>query len=372
MTWITRQTPPARFAGFHIAGRPLAAVLSILGAVLLLSLSDALVKLASDRLAVGQLFLCRSVVAAGLIVIGVAVTGRRVGPQARLWRRLRLRRPRWVWLRSLCLAGMWGCYYASLPMMPFATAAACYYTAPLWMALLTRVLVREPVGRVRGVAIGIGFAGVVLALWPDGGAVVPPSIAGTVLALGAGLFYALAAIVTWSRCAEEAPAAMALNLNLVIALGGGAWVILLGLVGPADGPRFLLAVWPVLSLGDWGLIALLGGLLAIIATAVAFAYRSAPAPVVGVFDNAYLGFAALWGGVLFGDWPGPIQAGGLALIGCAAIMAAAFPASPGEQISQQLCHCLPRRPPDRDKTVRNHIFPRSRTPKTPANRRPMR
>ena len=40
---------------------------------------------------------------------------------------------------------MWLSYYAGLPQMSFALAAACYYTAPAWMALAARLL-GEPVG----------------------------------------------------------------------------------------------------------------------------------------------------------------------------------------------------------------------------------
>ncbi|EPX83407.1 putative transporter, RarD family, DMT superfamily protein [Salipiger mucosus DSM 16094] len=60
--------------------------------------------------------------------------------------------------------------------------------------------------------------------------------------------------------------------------------------------------------------------MAVIATAVATAYRVAPTPVVGVFDTAYLGFAAVCGAVFFGDIPTAREALGIALIACSAIL----------------------------------------------------
>lgn len=284
--------------------------LTILAAVFLLSLSDALVKLASDRLALGQLFLLRSVFAALLIagLIPVAVP--------RLERRWR-----WgpaVWLRSLCLTGMWVAYYAALPDLTFSMASAVFYTSPLWMAVLSRVLLRERVSPRRWAAVAVGFVGVLLVLRPDAGTVPPAAL----LPLLAAFLYALAGGITWRWCRAVEPLGMALNLNLCLALAGAGAVVVLALLRPATaGYPFLLSVWPDLSTDDWALIGLLGLFMAIIATAVVKAYQFAPAPVVGVFDNSYLAFAAVWAVILFGEVPNVIGGLGIALIGGAAVLA---------------------------------------------------
>jgi len=140
------------------------------------------------------------------------------------------------------------------------------------------------------------------------------------LPLAAAAFYALAGLITWSRCQAESPGAMAMTLNLCLVCVAAAALLLLSLFRPGGTESFVLALWPRLTLADWNLAFVLGCLLAVIATAVATAYRVAPTPVVGVFDTAYLGFAAIWGAVLFGDVPTAREALGIALIACSAIL----------------------------------------------------
>lgn len=298
MEWILPGGPSR-----HILG-----IVSITFAVFLLSLSDALVKAAGDRFALGQIVILRSLVAAGLIAGGIVLIS---GAG-----KLRPLKPAWVWARSFCLTAMWLCYYVALPSISFALAAACYYTSPVWMALLSRFVLREPVGARGWVAILVSLLGVGLVVNPALGAVSPVLL----LPLAAAAFYALAGTITWSRCQNEAAAAMALNLNLCLCLAGGVGIAGLAVFAPAGTESFALSVWPVLRAKDWFLAALLGVFLAVIATAVALAYRLAPTPVVGVFDTAYLVFAALWSVVLFGEIPATREVLGIGAIGTGAVL----------------------------------------------------
>lgn len=292
-------------------GRPQGRVLgmaSIIAADFLLSLSDALVKAAGIRFALGQIIFLRSliaivfIVAAILLLYGAAQIRVRISP--------------WVWARSLCLTAMWLCYYAALPLMSFPLAAACYYTSPAWMALLSRLVLSEPVGARGWLAIVVSLSGVALAVDPIVGTMSPTLL----LPLAAAVFYALAGIITWRRCQNQAASAMALNLNCCLCLVSGAGIVCLACFSGGHSRIFALSVWPHLSPNDWYLVGTLGVLLAVIATAVSLAYRLAPTPVVGVFDTTYLAFAALWGMVLFGDIPTPREALGISAIGMGAIL----------------------------------------------------
>lgn len=298
----------ARLARPHLPGGTARGIAAILAAVVLLSFSDALVKLGGARFGLAQLVLLRSLVAA-LALAAWLLTAR--GAAA-----LRLRRPGWVWARSLCLAAMWLCYYAALPSMSFALAAACYYTAPVWMALLGRALLGMTIGGRGWSAIALCLAGVVLVVAPAPGTLSPALL----LPLAAGGFYALAGIVTWRHCREESSGAMAFTLNLCLCLVAAAGLLLLAVLRPADEASFVLALWPRLGAAEWGLAALLGGLLAFVATAVATGYRLAPTPVAGVVDAAYLGFAALWGALFFAEIPGLRETLGIAMIAGGAIL----------------------------------------------------
>jgi len=320
MEWISSSS---RFSGRRNLG-----ILSITGAVFLLSFSDALVKTAGDRLGLGQIVFLRSAFAA-LLIAGGAIAFSGSG-------RLHSTPPLWVWARSLCLTGMWLCYYAALPSMSFALAAACYYTSPAWMALLSRLLLGEAVGALRWLAILLALAGVVLAVNPTVGTISPV----VALPLTAAFLYALAAIITWSRCQDEAPLTMALNLNVTLTITGAVGIVALATFGPTDEESFVLSVWPALMPEDWALVGVLGALLAIIATAVAQAYRLAPSPIVGVFDNAYLIFAAMWSVLFFGEVPSLREAAGMALIAGGAVLTISRGHS--SAISRRLRTAVPR------------------------------
>lgn len=284
-------------------------IFAILAGVLLLSFSDALVKLSGDRFGLAQIVLLRSLVAAGCLAVGLRAS---FGPAA-----LRLQRSGWVWLRSLCLSAMWLCYYAALPSMSLSLAAACYYLSPVWMALVGRLCLGTVIGRYGWLAIGMSVAGVILAVNPSAETLSPMLF----LPLAAGGFYALAGTITWSRCQTERAGAMALNLNLCLCIVAGIGLAGLSLLPAPQERGFAFAVWPDLGWGDWGLVALLGVLLALVTLAVAAAYRLAATPIVGVFDTAYLGFAALWGGVFFGQMPTLHETVGIGLIAAAAMVA---------------------------------------------------
>lgn len=306
------QTPPAYGKG----------IASILIGVFLLSLGDALVKGASDRFAIGQLFALRSFLAIVLIVaVGKLFVRRR--------RSFRLVHPGWVTCRSLLLCGMWFFYYGALPSISFATAAAAMYTAPLFMAVFARIFLGQRITLRTIVALISGMVGIVLILRPAPSVALSPM---TLLPFGAAACYAMAAIVTWRYCRGESAIGMAINLNLCLGISGvlmiGAMMIFAPALAPAPGAMdamaaqpFLTSAWQGLSGGDWALIGLLAAMIAVIAIAVAHAYQQAPAPIIGMFDNFYLVFATLWSALLFDDLPDARALGGIGLILAAAFLA---------------------------------------------------
>jgi drug/metabolite transporter (DMT)-like permease len=297
-------------------------IVCIIFAVFLLSLSDAMVKAAGDSFGLGQFVFLRSLIAG----LAIATAIRMASPAMRPYFRLSV----WVGLRSLCLTAMWLCYYAALPSMSFGLAAACYYSSPAWMAVMSHFVLKERLGARQWGAVLLTLCGVVLAVFPDAGGLPPV----TLLPLLAGLFYALAAVVTRSRCGAEAPMAMALNLNVTLVVASGMGLLGLALFNPAGPETFTFDIWPPLTAEDLLLVGLLGLFLSIIATAVAQAYKLAPSPVVGVFDNTYLLFAALWSLVLLGEMPSLRELGGMALIGAGACLASRKRAAGPEHLRQ--------------------------------------
>lgn len=282
----------------------------ITSAVFFLSFSDALVKLVHERFGLAQLFFLRSFIASLLLVFIIAYRKQHVARSTYF-------HP-WITARSLLLCGMWACYYCALPFLTFAMAAAAMYTAPLFMALFSRLILKKPIPLRNQIALAIGFGGVLLALRPLSG----PVSSAVILPFIAAACYALAAIITRAKCRHETALAMALNLNLYLAATGGIFVLVLLPMTPNQNihdQSFLYTAWQHLDLTAWGISGLLGGLMAYIAIAVAQAYKSLSPVTVGLFDNAYLAFALVWGFVMFGDLPDVMGLLGIILIAGAAI-----------------------------------------------------
>lgn len=278
------------------------AIAAILLAVAALSFGDALVKLLSAEAPIWQLFVLRSLCAIAMLF--VLMRGRIK----------RLKAPGWVILRSVLLAAMWIAYYAALPTTPLSLAAAGYYTIPLFLVLFSAPLLGERVGRRGWAAAALGFAGVLVMLRPS-----PADLSVTsFLPVIAAALYALAMITTRAKCREDAPLMMALILNVVFAVIGGAATFALWAWTPSPEivayQPFLLANWAATDIRMMGAMAVLAVVIIIGATASAFAYQSAPPALIGVFDYAYLALAALWGFLVFAETPDAIGIAGMVMI----------------------------------------------------------
>ncbi len=140
------------------------------------------------------------------------------------------------------------------------------------------------------------------------------------------MFYALAMILTRSKCLDETPLALALALNVsLMAAGlvmtGVLWVLDLTPEASSTYP-FVLGPWAGMGVREWGVVSLLGVLIAVYSAGVAKAYQSAAPSIVGTFDYAYLVFAALWGFVIFAETPDAAILIGMILIAASGILVA--------------------------------------------------
>ncbi|MDD9856434.1 MAG: DMT family transporter [Gammaproteobacteria bacterium] len=281
----------------------------IVATVFTMALADAVIKYASSDFPLWQIFVVRSLAAVPmLIVIALCTDAADIRPRS----------PPWAIARSLLLAFMYVAIYAAIPLLSLSVIAASLYTGPIFVALLSAFVIGEPVGARGWAAVVLGFAGVLVILRPHTGAfsfyMLIPVIA--------GLFYALAAVITRAKCPGEKPQTLAVMLNLsILAVGllATAAVALLpahlGEVYP-----FLLGGWIVMGAREWKLIALLALLIVIIGIGLAKAYQSAPPSVIATFDYAYLLFAAFWGWVFFAERPDLQTVTGMLVIALAGLL----------------------------------------------------
>jgi drug/metabolite transporter (DMT)-like permease len=277
-----------------------------------MAFADAVVKLVSANLTLWQVFVARSIVAVPIIMVLLFASG--LG--------LSLRAPKWALVRSALLVVTWLAFYASLPVLSLSVAAVAVYTNPIMIALLSAALIGEPVtGRQWG-GVLLGFVGVIAILRPGTDAF----SWFTLLPLLAAACYALAMVLTRSKCRDEAPLSLALTLHGSFVVTGLIATILLALIDLDVGTKaafpFLLGDWAPMDLRAWSLMALLGVLSAGYMVGVARAYQIASPSVIATFDYAYLVSAALWGLVFFAEKPDLLTMGGMILITLAGLLVA--------------------------------------------------
>lgn len=297
--------------------RALLGIALIVGSVFLMSLQDAIIKYASVDLPLWQIYVLRGAIAVPALLVVIAARRARSLPLAQLVRRSLAP---WTLARALLLVAMYVAIYAAVPVLDLATIAAAFYTGPLFITLLSALLLGEPVGRRGWVAVAIGFAGVLAILRPGTAAFSGLAI----LPVLAGLFYALAAIITRSRCRSEPVLVLAMSLNLALLATGLAASLALAVWAPGSDliavSPFLLGGWVGVGSAEWGVVAALAALIVGIAIGLAAAYQAAPPVTVATFDYSYLIFATFWGYAIFSQVPGPPTILGMVLIAGAGLL----------------------------------------------------
>jgi drug/metabolite transporter (DMT)-like permease len=194
-------------------------------------------------------------------------------------------------------------FFYALAKLPLVEAVVFSYLAPLFMALLGRLMLGERVSPATGIAIVLGFAGVIVIAVGKGlgttgfGA----DLLGIVAALAAAFTYALAMVLLRQRTASDHIAAIVTAQNLFAALLALPLALALG-----DPLALMLREWPsALAIGALGTV---GHLL------FAEAFKRAPAARIGAVEYTGFIWAVPIGLFFFGEWPSVAALAGAALI----------------------------------------------------------
>ena len=288
------------------------AVASVLFAVLALSFGDAVIKLLSSDLSLWQIYILRSTIALPVVIAIVKIHDRKLS--------LIPVTLGWTTLRSCLLGFMWIAYYAALPHVKLSVAAAVYYTIPLFITLFSALFAGERVKPKSWFAIVIGFIGVLVIVRPAS----DEFNAYVLLPLLAAILFALAMILTRTKCRDENPRVLSFSLNVTFIVMGVVATLLLMLISPTSEQitlnPFLLGEWRSPILDDWLAMAVLATSIIIGSIFAAVAYQNGPSSVIATFDYSYLAFSALWGFVIFVEIPDGLAILGMCLIVGAGIM----------------------------------------------------
>lgn len=294
------------FSGILSGGaRPLG-IVCVIGSMFSFTVQDAMIKWLSGDYPLHELVFVRATLGAGLMLIVMHFEGG--------MRLLYTRRPLAHLGRGLFLVTANSCFFMAIAAMPIGEASAIFFVAPLMIAALSAILLRERVDRGRWIAVVAGLAGVVVMIRPGAEAFRLVAL----LPVIAAAAYAGTQIITRTLGVTERASTMAFYVQITFITVSG----LMGLVAgdgryaPDNNPslEFLLREWTIPQAKDGILFFAIGFLSAVGSYLMSQAYRIAEAAVVAPFEYIALPMAVFWGAVIWGEYPDATAMLGIALI----------------------------------------------------------
>lgn len=261
-----------------------AAALMVGGSAVFATLG-ALVKAASAEATPMQAVLYRSVFSAVPLVILMRV--QRIEPRSERWRLLLL--------RGLAGFASLYCFMWGLGHLRIANVLALQQTSPIFVALLSILLLRERPRRWYYGLAAVSLAGAMLVIRPDRGL----AAAGAAVPLLSAMFSSMAYVSVRSLTRTES------SIRIV------AWFVLVSTVGSLP---FCIADWRWLSFKANVLLALAGLLATAGQLMMTAAYRRAPAWIVSAFSYSSVPMAWLIGVSIWGESPDVAAGVGIAMV----------------------------------------------------------
>jgi len=292
-------------------GSPAGAIASIIGGLAVFSLQDVIIKLVSGSYPISEVLFFRAATALPLLLVIVffdggirQITGPGLGAM--------------VGRGGLMVAGF-TCYYLGIAVLPLASATAMFFTAPLFITLLSALVLREPVAPRRWLAVIAGFIGVALMVRPGSGLFTYASV----LPLAAAAAYAVSQMMARAMPAEVRATTMSFhgNLAFLVAASLAAMAFGDGRHGLEDSTSFafLFRGWSMPGLRDFALMMACGPIGATGLILLAGAYRRASASIVAPFEYTAIVWAIGWGIIIWKEAPGAAGFAGMALIAAAGL-----------------------------------------------------
>ncbi len=263
----------------------------------LFALHDATIKWLVAALPAWQILFCRS----ATILVGCLAIGRgRLLGQA-----LATPLKTTFAARGAITLAAWLCYYTAARSTPLAQLVTLYFSAPILVTAMSAPLLGEPVSRTRWVAVGVGFAGVLVAVDP---ADLRLSI-NTPLVLIAAALWAYAIILMRKIARRE-------SSLLQMFYSNGFFLVATGIA--------CLFGWRTPDAWQVALLAIVGVIGGFAQFLLYEGARHAPASLVATFEYSALLWAFVLGYAIWGDIPRPaVFAGAFLILGAGLLLVGA-------------------------------------------------
>lgn len=187
-------------------------------------------------------------------------------------------------IRNICHFTGQNLWFYAIAAIPLAQVFALEFTSPVWVILLSPLLLREKLTGTGLIAAGLGFLGILIVARPD-----PDNISiGLIAAASCAIFFALTAILTRKLTQTETITAIMVYLTVTQAAFG---LICAGFDGDIALPSAAAVPWIIL-IGCAGLVAHF---------CLTTALRLAPASIVMPIDFVRLPTIAVVGMLLYDE-----------------------------------------------------------------------
>ncbi len=198
---------------------------------------------------------------------------------------LHTRRPWIQGIRSVLLFLSTALNFVALQYLQLVETLSILFATPLLVALLAAPLLGERIGPRRLIAIGVGFAGVLVITRPGFGTMHPVAL----LSVAGTFAYAFYAIMTRLLATSD-------SSQTTLVYSGAAGVVLLT-------PALPLFWTTPSSPGTWILFVALGVFGAVGHWLLILAHARAPAAILSPFIYTQIVWMLALGYLIFGDWP---------------------------------------------------------------------
>jgi drug/metabolite transporter (DMT)-like permease len=262
----------------------------MLAGVLLFSFMDAGLKALSATYSPLEVTALRALASLPFIVVSIAWTRR--------WRQLRVSNPLVYAVRAAIGVLMVASFVFAVSRQGLADAYAVFMSAPLMVAALSRIVLKDPVPLRRWVAITVGLVGVLVALKPRGAGLV--SVGGIAAMVSAICYAGNVLSIRWLGRYDSSHALVFWNLL-------GIAVLATGLASPS---------WMPIEPHHFGWLVVVGVTGALAQHLLTSAFQLAPPATVAPFEYTALVWGLALDDLIFSIAPLPnVLLGGAIVIG---------------------------------------------------------
>ncbi|WP_439523058.1 DMT family transporter [Marivita sp.] len=276
--------------------RPTLGIALMLGFCVVAPMGDAIAKILSSEVALGQLLLVRFAIQALVLIPIIAMTGR-------IWRMSNRVLGLTLVRTILHILGI-GMMVSALYYLPLADAIAIAFVMPFIMLLLGHYVLGEEVGLRRMLACAVGFLGTLLVIQPSFQEVGWPAL----LPLGVAVNFALFMLVTRKIAKETDPIGLqAVSGVMAVLMMAPAMFLIPGMTAP------ILAWDSALDSTTWTLLLAIGLSGTLAHLLMTWSLRYAPSATVAPMQYLEIPIATIIGFAVFGDLPNTLASVGIAI-----------------------------------------------------------